>query len=86
MIGDAISFVTPDDGAALRALERFITRGIPRKKLEGFDYRDAGEPERPQQLREGPAKSAKPAIDARSRFTPVRHAHAPRRRRPRRSW
>ncbi len=36
-IGDAISFVTPDDAANLRALERFITRGIPRRVAEGFD-------------------------------------------------
>src|SRR5437764_4351914 len=37
-IGDAISFVTPEDHAELRALERFIGRGIVRKKAEGFDY------------------------------------------------
>src|SRR5881296_1786975 len=37
-IGDAISFVTSDDAANLRALERFIGRGIVRKKAEGFDY------------------------------------------------
>jgi ATP-dependent RNA helicase RhlE len=34
-IGDAISFVTPDDRANLRELERFIGRGIPRKHAEG---------------------------------------------------
>ncbi len=37
-IGDAISFVTPEDHAALRTLERFIGRGVVRKKAEGFDY------------------------------------------------
>src|SRR2546421_4403195 len=37
-VGDAISFVTPEDHAELRALERFIGRGIVRKKAEGFDY------------------------------------------------
>jgi ATP-dependent RNA helicase RhlE len=37
-IGDAISFVTPDDHGALRSLERFIGRGLVRKKAEGFDY------------------------------------------------
>lgn len=37
-VGDAISFVTPDDHGALRALERFIGRGIIRKRAEGFDY------------------------------------------------
>jgi len=35
-IGDAISFVTPEDHAELRALERFIGRGIVRKRAEGF--------------------------------------------------
>ncbi|HEX6176944.1 MAG TPA: helicase-related protein, partial [Thermoanaerobaculia bacterium] len=39
-VGDAISFVTPDDAAALRALERFIARGIPREKAGDFDYTD----------------------------------------------
>ena len=36
-VGDAISFVTRDDLAALRTLERFIGRGIVRKHAEGFD-------------------------------------------------
>ena len=38
-VGDAISFVTPEDHAELRALERFIGRGIVRKRAEGFDYK-----------------------------------------------
>ncbi len=37
-IGDAISFVTNEDHSELRALERFIGRGIVRKKAEGFNY------------------------------------------------
>jgi ATP-dependent RNA helicase RhlE len=41
-VGDAISFVTPEDHAELRALERFIGRGIVRKRAEGFDYHAAG--------------------------------------------
>jgi ATP-dependent RNA helicase RhlE len=40
-IGDAISFITPEDQRPLRALERFIGRGIVRKKAEGFDYNRA---------------------------------------------
>jgi len=40
-IGDAISFITPEDQEALRALERFIGRGIVRKRAEGFDYNAA---------------------------------------------
>jgi ATP-dependent RNA helicase RhlE len=42
-VGDAISFVTPEDHGELRALERFIGRGIVRKKAEGFNY-SAGAP------------------------------------------
>jgi ATP-dependent RNA helicase RhlE len=36
-VGDAISFVTPEDQGELRALERFIGRGIVRRKAEGFN-------------------------------------------------
>jgi ATP-dependent RNA helicase RhlE len=43
-IGDAISFITPEDRGPLRSLERFIGRGIVRKKAEGFDYNQAGPP------------------------------------------
>src|SRR5438128_7735657 len=43
-IGDAISFVTPEDHGPLRSLERFIGRGIIRKKAEGFDYNQAAPP------------------------------------------
>ncbi len=43
-VGDAISFVTPEDQGPLRSLERFIGRGIVRKKAEGFDYNEAAPP------------------------------------------
>ena len=43
-VGDAISFITPEDQSALRALERFIGRGIVRKRAEGFDYDVASVP------------------------------------------
>src|SRR5438309_5669994 len=42
-IGDAISFITPEDQGPLRSLERFIGRGIVRKRSEGFNY-SAGAP------------------------------------------
>src|SRR5262249_10839129 len=32
------SFVTPEDKSALRALERFIGRGIVRKRSDGCNY------------------------------------------------
>jgi ATP-dependent RNA helicase RhlE len=41
-VGDAISFVTPEDHGELRSLERFIGRGIVRKRAEGFNYSAAG--------------------------------------------
>ena len=47
MVGDALSFVCPDEHGDLRSLERFIGRGIPRKRLEGFDYTAAAPPEPP---------------------------------------
>lgn len=40
-VGDAISFVTREDEDALRALERFTRRTVPRLKAEGFDYNAA---------------------------------------------
>jgi ATP-dependent RNA helicase RhlE len=64
-VGDAISFVTPEDHGELRSLERFIGRGIVRKRAEGFDYTAAG-----------PAMSAEPSqrhhqrSDGRHRFRP----------------
>ncbi len=42
-VGDAISFVTPEDHAELRSLERFIGRGLVRKRAEDFDYTDRPE-------------------------------------------
>ena len=64
-VGDAISFVTPEDQGALRSLERFIGRGIVRKRAEGFDYHAA-------------APSAPPDGERR-RFPPPggRRSHAP---------
>jgi ATP-dependent RNA helicase RhlE len=46
-IGDALSFVCPDEHGDLRSLERFIGRGLPRRKLEDFDYTAAAPPEPP---------------------------------------
>ncbi len=37
-IGEALSFASPEDQTALRALERFIGRGLVRKRAEGFNY------------------------------------------------
>ena len=43
-VGDAISFITPEDQGPLRSLERFIGRGIVRKRADGFDYNAEGPP------------------------------------------
>src|SRR5437763_3874823 len=53
-VGDALSFVTAEDHSALRSLERFIGRGLVRRRAEGFDYRAVGpvrsaQPSRPRQ-------------------------------------
>jgi ATP-dependent RNA helicase RhlE len=37
-VGDAISFVAPEDHSALRLVERFIGRGIVRKRSDDFNY------------------------------------------------
>jgi ATP-dependent RNA helicase RhlE len=58
-VGEAVSFVTPEDYGELRALERFIGRGIVRKKAEGFNYSAAApafnpaEDDRPRGPRQG---------------------------------
>ncbi len=53
-VGDAISFITPEDQGALRSLERFIGRGIVRKRAEGFDYDAAGAPPREDRRPQAP--------------------------------
>jgi len=66
-VGDAISFVTKEDYGELRALERFIGRGIVRKKAEGFNYSQAApafepgdEPRRFQHGQNRPQHSGRP--------------------------
>ncbi len=46
-IGDAISFAAPEDQASVRSLERFIGRGLVRKRADGFDYRAPAPPRQP---------------------------------------
>jgi ATP-dependent RNA helicase RhlE len=67
-IGDAISFVTPEDHGELRALERFIGRGIVRKRAEGFNYSapspaqtESSRRDQPPRRPHGNASSRKPA-------------------------
>ncbi|HEY3897515.1 MAG TPA: DEAD/DEAH box helicase [Chthoniobacter sp.] len=55
-VGDALSFVCPDEYGSLRDLERFIGRGLPRHRLEGFDYSGPAPAEPPRPPR-GPRPS-----------------------------
>jgi len=57
-VGDAISFVTPEDQGQLRSLERFIGRGIVRKKAEKFDYDAPGPPR--EERRRGEVRGFRP--------------------------
>jgi ATP-dependent RNA helicase RhlE len=63
-IGDAISFITPEDHGPLRSLERFIGRGIVRKRAEGFDY-NAAAPSRDDRGR-GERRQSAPKMEPRS--------------------
>jgi ATP-dependent RNA helicase RhlE len=54
-VGDALSFATPEDHSALRSLERFIGRGVVRKRAEGFNY-GAPAPARTEQPHRPPAR------------------------------
>jgi len=55
-VGEAVSFVSREDEDALRALERFTRRGIPRVKAEGFDYTAPAPPRDPNGGRRPPRR------------------------------
>jgi ATP-dependent RNA helicase RhlE len=59
-VGDAISFVTSEDHAELRSVERFIGRGIIRKRAEGFNYAAAATPAAGPAGRHGSARQEHP--------------------------
>jgi ATP-dependent RNA helicase RhlE len=85
-IGDAISFVTPEDHAALRALERFISRGIPRRTATGFDLREtAVEPTRRVERFVPPSRPRSFAIRDEGRRAPHVSSRSDRRPTPRAS-
>jgi len=69
-IGDAISFVTPEDRDALRTVERFIGRGVVRKQADDFDYHAVSAPS-PERRKNRPfAQSKSPSPGNRSARTP----------------
>jgi ATP-dependent RNA helicase RhlE len=55
-IGDAISFISSEDYGPLKSLEKFINRGIPRKRADGFDYNAAAPKEDGGQRERGPRR------------------------------
>jgi ATP-dependent RNA helicase RhlE len=72
-IGDAISFVTPDDESAVRDVEKMTRKTVQRKRVEGFDYTESPAL---QSFRPGPAsRGARTA-----RPTPQRPSYRERRR------
>jgi ATP-dependent RNA helicase RhlE len=76
-IGDAISFMAPDEADSLRLLERFLGRGIPRRKVEGLDLR-ATEVAAQQAQREAAQKYEESAGARGSRGPARRDSSAPR--------
>jgi len=72
-IGDAISFVTPDDESSVKALEKMMRKTIERRTLKHFDYSERAAPSRPAVA--APARKHRPAAPA------ARPAASPTRRR-----
>ncbi len=74
--GDAFTFITPEDGAMVRSIERVLGEKVACRRLEGFDYdkqapaRDAEfarPPRQPQRRREG--EKPRPSRDRASAVT-----------------
>jgi ATP-dependent RNA helicase RhlE len=80
-VGDAVSFVTPEDHGALRSLERFIGRGIVRKKAEGFSESGDGEAETPR-----PPIPARGSREHAPRSPSARHENQPHSTQGRSPW
>jgi ATP-dependent RNA helicase RhlE len=74
-VGDAISFVTPEDHQELRALERFIGRGIVRKKAEGFNYAMAAQAQAPASHQQRETVSGRGDGQGRRSMQPDAHHH-----------
>jgi ATP-dependent RNA helicase RhlE len=80
-VGEALSFAAPDDQAALRSLERFIGRGLVRKRAEGFDYHARPAPRPAGEFSDrGNSRFAQPASRGSGQRHPQSHAPAHRSR------
>jgi ATP-dependent RNA helicase RhlE len=77
-VGDAISFVTPEDHKALRSLERFIGRGIVRKHAEGFAAAAAAQ--RPEPAQAAAQPHSRPARSHAQAAAPQANGDPPKRR------
>jgi ATP-dependent RNA helicase RhlE len=67
-VGDAISFVTPDDEASVRGVEKMTRRSVPRRRVEGFDYSEvAAMSHQPRPMHNGARPQAQPARERRYR-------------------
>jgi ATP-dependent RNA helicase RhlE len=80
-VGEAVTFVAPDEMGDLKAIERAVGNPLPRRKLEGFDYaqRPAERLEIPLAERVAAIRAQKSAERARARDKAARQgaAHAP---------
>ena len=80
-VGEAVTFVAPDEMGDLKAIERAVGNSLPRLKLEGFDYaqRPAERLEIPLAERIAAIRAQKAAERARARDKAARQgpAHAP---------
>jgi len=80
-VGEAITFVAPDEMGDLKAIERAVGNSLPRLKLEGFDYaqRPADRLEIPLAERIAAIRAQKAAERARARDKAARQgpAHTP---------
>ena len=57
--GDAFTFVTPEDGGMVTAIERMLGAPLPRRNLTGFDY-EVPPPAGSGARREGPVRRTRP--------------------------
>src|SRR5262245_2387089 len=69
--GDAFTLITPDDEAAVRAIERVLGQAIPRRHLDGFDYTTPA----PQQTQ---APAGRPRQQAAGQQPARHHTNTPR--------
>ena len=68
-IGDAISFITFEDYGGLHSLERFMGRGIVRKRAEGFNYPSSSSSSSSENMKSqvAPASPVRTSLSRRSR-------------------